>query len=404
MLELGPIFRALLKNKVGALLIAIQMAFTMAIIVNAIFIINDRKQETERASGVDEANSFFISSTGFTTNFSNKDTVTRDLAALRALPGVIDAVQINAIPVSGGGWSMGLQTQPGAEHDGTGVAVYMVDEHGVNALDVEVIAGENFSANDIRWRARSDSTWPNKVILTQTMAERLFPDIGYADTVGKTVYISDVQPMIIVGIIDKLQAPWVGWDNVENAMLSPEYLDGKFARYYIRTEDGQRDEMMKQVEELLAKDKTRVVSNMRSLQEVRDRSYRGHTAMIKILTTVIVVLTIVTALGIVGLASFSVNRRKKQIGIRRALGATKSDILRYFMVENLVISTVGVTLGATLTIALNMLLVNALSLPSLTWYYVPSGMLALYLIGQFAVVGPAKKATAIAPATATRTV
>lgn len=404
MLELGPIFRALLRNKVGAILIAIQIAFTMAIIVNSVFIIYERHQETLRDSGVDEANSFFINSSGFGANFDAKSTITDDLAAIRALPGVKQAVQINAIPISGGGWSMGLQTKPGAEHDGTGLAVYMVDENGLEALDVDLIAGENFTPTEVRWRGTGESDWPDNIILTKAMAERLFPELNYAQTVGKTVYINDNEPMIIKGIIDKLQAPWVGWDNVENAMLSPEYLERAAARYFIRTEEGQRDQVMKTVEELLAQNKQRVVDNMRSLEYVRERSYRSHTAMIKILTTVIITLTIVTSLGIVGLASFSVNRRKKQIGVRRALGAQKRDILRYFMVENFIISGCGVILGACLTVALNILLVTALALPAMDWFYIPIGMLVLCLIGQFAVFGPARKATAIAPASATRTV
>ena len=404
MLELGPILRALSRNKVGALLIAIQIAFTMAIIVNSVFIIYERSQETKRESGVDEANTFYISSSGFGNNFSAKATIREDLDALRALPGVKDAIQINAVPISGGGWSMGLQTEPGAEHDGIGLAVYMVDEHGLNALDVKLLAGENFTATDVRWRGRGESSWPDKIIITEAMAKRLFPELSYQETVGKTVYINDTEPMIITGIIDKLQAPWVGWDNVENAMLSPEYLERSSVRYLIRTEDGRRDELMKTVEELLAQNKTRVVDNMRTIDYVRERSYRSHTAMIKILTTVIITLTIVTSLGIVGLASFSVNRRKKQIGIRRALGATKFDILRYFMVENLMISTVGVVVGAALTVALNIVLVNALSINPLDWFYIPVGMLVLCVVGQIAVFGPAKRATTIAPATATRTV
>ncbi|MFD2166624.1 ABC transporter permease [Thalassotalea euphylliae] len=404
MLELGPILRALSRNKIGALLIAVQIAFTMAIIVNSVFIIYERSQETKRESGIDEANTFFLSSSGFGANFSAKATIQEDLDAIRALPGVVNAVQINAIPISGGGWSMGLQTQPGAEHDGIGLAVYMVDEHGLQAMDLELLAGENFTPSDIRWRGNGASDWPDKIIITKAMANRLFPDDDYSQTVGKTVYINDTEPMIISGIIDKLQAPWVGWDNVENAMLSPEHLERSAVRYMIRTEPGRRDELMKTVEELLAQNKNRVIDNMRSIDYVRERSYRGHTAMIKILSTVIITLTIVTSLGIVGLASFSVNRRKKQIGIRRALGATKFDILRYFMVENLMISCVGVVVGAALTIGLNMVLVNALSITPMDWFYIPIGMLLLCTIGQLAVYGPAKKATLIAPATATRTV
>jgi putative ABC transport system permease protein len=403
--EVGPIFRAMLRNKVGAILIALQIAVTMTIIVNSVYIIVERSKEMQRDSGIDNANSFSLTSVGFAENYNVPITIEEDMNALRSLPGIVDAIQINAVPNSGSGWSMGLKTQSGVEYDGVGTAVYMVDEHGVNALDLEIIAGENFAPTDISLRKVGQVKWPNKTILTQAMAENLFPDIPYASVVGKTVYINDTDPMIVVGIVDKLQAPWVGWNNLENAMLSPERMDFKGSRYFIRTEPGQRDTIMKQVEELLANsNKGRLIQNMRSIEETRERSYRGHTAMIKILTTVMIILTIVTALGIVGLASFSVNQRKKQIGTRRALGASQSAIVRYFMLENFLISSIGVTLGAALTIGLNIILVNTFGLDRIDWFYIPIGMMVLWLVGQSAVFGPARKAANIPPALATRTV
>jgi putative ABC transport system permease protein len=403
--EIGPIFRAMLRNKVGAILIALQIAVTMTIIVNSVYIIVERSKEMQRDSGIDNENSFFLTSVGFTENFNVPVTVDEDMNALRALPGVVDAVQINAVPISGSGWSMGLKTQSGVEFDGVGTAVYMVDDHGINALDVEIIAGENFAPTDISLREVGQVNWPDKTILTKVMAENLFPDIPYASVVGKTVYINDTDPMIVVGIFDKLQAPGEGWKNLENAMLSPERLDYKGSRYFIRTEPGQRDTVMKQVEELLANShKGRLIQDMRSIEETRERSYRGHTAMIKILTTVMIILTIVTALGIVGLASFSVNQRKKQIGTRRALGASQPAIIRYFMIENFLISSIGVLLGAVLTVGLNIILVNTFGLDRIDWFYIPIGMLVLWLVGQAAVFGPARKAVNIPPALATRTV
>ena len=403
--EIGPIFRAMLRNKVGAILIALQIAVTMTIIVNSVYIIVERSKEMQRDSGIDNENSFYLTSVGFAESFNVPITVEEDMNALRALPGIVDAIQINAVPNSGSGWSMSLKTQSGVEYDGIGTAVYMVDDHGINALDVEIIAGQNFTATDIGTRVVGQVDWPDKTILTKAMAENLFPDIPYQSVVGKTVFINDTDPMIVIGIIDKLQAPWVGWNNLENAMLSPERQDFKGSRYFIRTKPGQRDTVMKQVEELLANSNTgRLVQGMRSIEETRERSYRGHTAMIKILSTVMIILTIVTALGIVGLASFSVNQRKKQIGTRRALGASQPAIVRYFMIENFLISSIGVILGAALTIGLNIILVNTFGLDRIDWFYIPIGMLVLWLVGQAAVFGPATKAANIPPALATRTV
>ena len=176
-------------------------------------------------------------------------------------------------------------------------------------------------------------------------------------------------------------------------------------RYIIRTEPGMRDELMPQVEELLAeRNKDRIVRSMRTMDETRERSYRGDSSMIKILTFTIVLLIAVTSLGIVGLASFSVNRRTRQIGTRRALGASKVAILRYFMTENFIISLVGVLIGAALTIGLNIIMIEAFSLTRIAWYLVPVAMLMLLVVGQAAVFGPAKRASSVPPAVATRTV
>ncbi|WP_088329802.1 FtsX-like permease family protein [Lacimicrobium sp. SS2-24] len=405
MRDLGPILRAMLRNKTGALLIAIQIAVTMTIIVNAVFIIQQRIELMARASGVDEANTFYLSSVGFADDFNAKTTVLEDLAALRSLPGVVDAIQTNAVPMSGSGWSMGLQTEPGEEFDGTGVAVYMIDDHGLNTLDLELVAGRNFTPQDILWREPAARNWPDIVIVTQAVAEALFPDTPVADVVGKTVYINDDESINIVGIVDKLQAPWVGWGAVERAMLSPERTLFNSAQYLIRTQPGQRDILMPQIEEMLASsNKGRIINNLNTIEDTRERSYRRHSAMITILITVMVTLTLVTAAGIVGLSSFTVNKRRKQIGTRRALGATRGDILRYFMLENLLISSVGITLGLILTIGLNMVLVNRFEMERLDWFYLPLGMAALWLLGQLAVLGPASRAAAIPPAVATRTV
>jgi putative ABC transport system permease protein len=403
-MEIGPIWRAMMRNKTGAILIALQIAVTMAIMVNAVSIMQEKSKMMARPSGLDEHNIFTIASVGFARDFNERVTIEEDLAALRTLPGVVNAIQSNSIPLSGGGWSMGLQTEPGAEIDGTSVALYFIDEHGLDTFGLKLIAGENFSVTDVGWRKRGDTEWPDKTLITRAMAEALYPD-NWESALGQTVYINDEEPLTISGIIEQMQAAWNGWDGLERVMLVPQHTLFGATRYIIRTEPGMRDTLMPQVEELLAeRNKDRIVRSMRSMDEVRERSYRGDSSMIKILTFTIVLLISVTSLGIVGLASFSVNRRTKQIGTRRALGASKLVILRYFMTENFIISLVGVVLGAALTVGLNIIMIETFSLTRITWYMVPIAMLMLLAVGQAAVLGPARKASSVPPAVATRTV
>jgi putative ABC transport system permease protein len=115
-------------------------------------------------------------------------------------------------------------------------------------------------------------------------------------------------------------------------------------------------------------------------------------------------LLLVTALGIVGLVSFWVAQRRKQIGIRRAIGATRADILHYFQTENFLIVTFGIVLGMVLAFALNMVLMKFYELPHLPLVYLPIGSLVLWGLGQLAVLGPALRAAAVSPVVATRSV
>jgi putative ABC transport system permease protein len=186
-------------------------------------------------------------------------------------------------------------------------------------------------------------------------------------------------------------------------LIVPQRRIGQFQRYVVRTEPGQRDRLVAEVEELLAtSNKYRIIQAVQTMEEVRRQSYLSDSAMIKMLGFIVTLLIIITGLGIVGLASFNVSRRTRQIGIRRALGATKTQVVNHFQLENLLVSGAGIVLGAALAIGLNLYMVNAFSLEPMAWYVVPAAMLAMWLVGQLAVLGPARRASQVSPAIATR--
>jgi putative ABC transport system permease protein len=396
----------MLRNKTSYLLMALQIAFTMAIMVNAIAIIQERSRMMARPSGVDEDNIFYLSSIGFAPDFNPRVAIEEDLDALRKFPGIANAVATNTVPLQGGGWSQGLRREPGDDKDSIGVAVYFVDEQGIDTFGVNLTDGRNFTPTEINWfdAEAGGPHWPDKTILTQAMAQALFPE-SPDDVVGKTVYIENHLPVTVIGIVERMQAAWKSWSNVENAMLVPMKRLESGVRYVIRTQPGYRDEVMPQVEKMLAESNTgRIIRAMKTMTETRERSYLEDSAMIKLLIFVVSILTAITGLGIVGLASFSVARRSKQIGTRRALGATRTAILRYFMLENFIISGVGVITGAIIAVGMNIWMVQAFDLTPIAWYVIPLAMLVLWLVGQMAVLGPARRATMVSPAVATRAV
>ena len=175
-MEFGPIWRALLRNKGGYVLIALQIAITMAIMVNSITIMQDNATQMARPSGVDEANIFTLGSSVFDPTLDKKALTRDDLDLIRNTPGVVDAIATNSFPLRGGGSARGLQLEPGDGIDGIVTAVYYVDDHAINAFGTHLLDGENFSPNQVAWIDHEDSTWPNAGIITQALAEALFPD------------------------------------------------------------------------------------------------------------------------------------------------------------------------------------------------------------------------------------
>jgi putative ABC transport system permease protein len=308
-MEFGPIWRAMMRSKGGYILIALQIAVTMAIMVNAIAIMQERGSKMARPSGLDEANTFAFVSVGFASDMNNKALINEDLDTLRNLPGVKHVTASNSFPLRQGGWSEGLHREPGVGKSVSSSAIYFVDEHGLDTFGLELIDGENFAPEQVGWDSDTDDPWPATVIVSQALGEHLFPD-HEGSFVGKTFYFNDDNPAKIVGVVKTLQAPWQSWPGVERSMLVPQRRDGEFARYIVRTEPGYRDELMVKAEELLANsDRDRIIRSMATMDEVRKLAYLGDAAMIKILTFVVALLTAITGLGLVGLASFSVARK-----------------------------------------------------------------------------------------------
>ena len=404
-MEIRPIISALMRSKVSMILIGLQVALTLAIVCNALFIIVGRAELMDRPSGMNEADTFIFNSSGFGQGFDVRSTQLTDLALLRQIPGVADATSTNSIPMSDGGWDTGLNLAPKQKTPTAESALYFVDSHGIDTFGTHLIAGRNFKPEEIAEMDQASRVVPPTIIITQALADKMFPD---GNAVGKEIYLDEDPPAsTVVGVVDRLQEPWVNNKDVENATLIPGYMPyGQFTRYLVRTEPGRRDEVMKVAEvKMAAANPSRILGKVHTIEDTRRDAYAGDRAMMIILGSVIFCLLTITALGIVGMASFWVAQRTKQIGTRRALGASRGMILRYFLTENFLITTGGLIVGGIMAYALSLwLLAHTDGAKLLPWYYVPMGFVSLWILGQIAVLGPATRAARVPPAIATRSV
>ena len=399
----GPMVSSLLRNKTGAILVAVQIAVTLAIVINSLYIIVLRVEKMNRETGMDVENVIITYVRGFGESLDVVDSITNDIDLVKSIPGVVAATVANHVPLSGSGSGTGLRTVADETIEPIGTARYRWSEEGLDALGIELARGRNFLASEVDYILPDDDPpAPPSILVTQDLADSLF---GEEDALGKTVYWGSMEPSTIVGIIGHMHGSWVNWDKLGNVVIQPGKPAYTTNKYIIRVEPGTRDELIPIIEKTLGEsNRYRVVKSVRSLEELVDRTYRRDRSMAIILSIVITLLIGLTTLVIVGLASFHVTQRTKQIGTRRALGARRIDIIKYFVLENWLITTFGAVLGVILTVAVAYWLEVSFELQRLDWRYLPAATVILWILSSLAVLEPARRAASVPPAVATRSV
>jgi putative ABC transport system permease protein len=402
--DIRPILSALLRGRAGVMLVALQIAVTLAVIVNATYIAKQRIDKMRAPTGMDIEHVFIVSSAGFTDRFNYDATVKEDLAYLRSLSGVVAASITSTVPLSGYGAGVYLSTQPAGAGRGLVTDYIETDEQGLAALGVRLSAGRFFAPDEVVHPNSLDesvNTFPPALVVSREWAHAVFPD---GPVIGQVVYAQNA-PTRIVGILEHMSGAFANSDKVALGSRRTRPLDGTSYFYIVRTVPGQTDQLLRRVEQhLAASNPNRVIDWVRPLEYFKRRSDAADAALAIFLGCVTAVMLAVAALGIYGLASYHVSTRIKQIGTRRALGARRRDIVLYFMVENALINSAGILLGCLLALGIGQWLSVQNHLPRLDLYYLLGGVLALWTIGQLAVWYPGRRAASVPPAVATRTI
>jgi putative ABC transport system permease protein len=405
MLQLRPIFSTLSRHKTAALLIVLEIALTCAIVCNAVFLIINRIERLQFPSGMVDNELVHVSISSIGRDPESPANTRIDLAALRAIPGVRSAAVVNEMPYGDESENTGVNMAPGQKASTIDVSTYRFDVGAVDTLGLHLTAGRDFTPEEVTEGREFDKSSDPKIpsaIVTRAVADRLFPG---RDAVGQVIYLYNDHPTRIVGVVDRLVRPQPR-DADQHDLLSvilPIRQTFNAGVYLLRTDPQQRAAVLKAAQQALdRKDGRRVAQASGLFADLRADFYRSDVSMVWLLAGVCVALLVVTAFGIVGLASFWVQQRTKMIGTRRALGATRGQILRYFQTENLLLTSAGIAIGMLGAFAINQWLMTQYELPRLPALYLPLGALLLWALGQAAVLAPARRAAALPPAHAMR--
>lgn len=403
-MEIGPIVRSMRRNKARYVLIAAEVALTLAIVANCLALIMDARSEMARESGFDDEHLIWVRTANFGEGLTAaeapavRDLLARDVEALRATPGVRAASATFFRPWQGGGSSFEVLVE-GRTMEKVRSQSYTVDPAIYDTLGIEVTEGRGLTAEDV---VIEDDATRYPVTISRGLADLLFPEGGAVGKVLTDPEGSEQYP--IVGVFERFYNPY-GWPIHEQAAFFPIPPSSPGGTgFLVRAAPGQTEQVAGALEaRLLAVEEERNVQ-LGTIPELRDNLQAGERLMVAVLNLLMALLVFVTALGIVGLTAFSVAERRRTIGTRRALGATRADVLRYFLVENWLVVTLGAIVGVGLAVGLNVGLLEVVEGARLAAPILVGGVLLLWTIGLAAALGPALRGARIEPAIATRNV
>ena len=413
-MNIGPIIRAMNHNRTRVFLIVVEIAITLAIVTNCINIILDERAKMLQRSGFDDDNIVHLRVRPFTPEFTEAafvDTITdADVRTIGGIPGVRAVANTSFQFWEGGGSSTHLKPA-GGSGEPIRSQIYWSTRDITAALGAQVVEGRGFVDGDHGVGAEPDPA--NVILISREVAELLFPgQTAVGKSVQRTTSSGEAtgDPVRVVGVIGEFHNPYgmPGEANpIENrAIFLPSRVGGyqNGIRYLIRTEPGAMTSVIGEVEKRLAAANPGRAFEFMRMDEKRERWFSGSKIVVTTMTGIIVALVAVTALGLLGLTSLSVAERTKQIGTRRALGATRGDVLRHFLVENALVTSLGLVLGIGAAYALNFLLVSHVSDVKLGWDLIGAGIVLLWINGLIATIPPAIRAMSISPALATRSI
>jgi len=401
--DILPILCSLRYNKTGALLIGLQIALTLAIVANSVFIVQAYRREIQRPSGLDEANIFTMSNEWALEEGDVVAHTKEDVAALRALPGVIDAEATGGFPLCGCGglYYLELKNPQADKFHPTIIKTYLVDDHALSAYGLNLVAGRWFTPTEVGLARNVNPDVPVAAVITRQLANEMFPA---GNALGQLVSVVREKPSRIVGILEAATSTDFDSYRQGDAAFVPLQWVGNYVNYVVRTRPGDQTRVMKVAQDkLYALSRQRVLKNAQTFAQIRRHAALDKRTTSVMLSVVCAVLLTVTVFGIVGVTQLWVTQRRRFIGMRRALGARRRDILEYFLIENLLIAGVGCALGIALGLAGNTWLrTEVYALGPMSPAYICIAALLVLGLSQAAVLWPALRAASVPPAIATR--
>jgi putative ABC transport system permease protein len=395
---------ALRSHKAIACMIVLDVALTCAIACNATQVIASRWRLLRQPTGVEDARLVVVRTTLLGDPEVQRFQRDRDLLALRALAGVEAVSEVGSMPYMDD-LALSVSSSPPGRDGGNGmdVSVYFGTPGHLRVLGARLLAGRDFGDETyVPFANGAGTAGAPTALVSESVARRLY---GNAPAIGRSLYMDDGRVVTVVGVVADLLRPHPSLadaDGNHDTIVLPMIPDGTSASYVLRTSaaaDG--DRVARQAG--MALDRLggdRIVDAVQPFVEMQREFLEKDRTQLGLLGLGLAGLLAVTLVGLSGLSSYWVRQRTRSIGIRRALGATRGDVLRHFLLENLVVVGLGALAGVAVALAVGRVVARDFAIPALSPGPVLAAALLVCALGQLAVLRAALSASRIPPRTA----
>lgn len=404
-MNIKALFKSLLLRKFTTGLLILQLAITLGLLVNSAILAFDTSAKVSQSTGLDTDNILIMSTHPTSGNYRDLDyyrsIATEDMAKLKQLPGVNSVSVTNQLPIRSRGMLSNMHDIDNPEQERTDkylqdVKYILAQEDLIDAMGLSLIEGRFLNKSD---QLDFDSEETRNIVITESLKKALY---GEESAIGQ-----ETNNGFIVGVIkDIILDPTIP-ENKQYGLFINTIMEYIFAgRYYvINVQPGQMANVRSQVTDtILAVQPERDIFGIFTMTEHLKRFYRDDQGLADLFMLLCGLMLFVTAISSYAYSQFHISRQKKFIGIRRALGARKKDILLYVLTENWLVYGIGCLLGILVAFGFNILLSQHIVLSK------PDTLLFIYAIGIIFISGtvatwlPANSTSNISPVVATKTV
>jgi predicted permease len=398
-------------HRLRALLVISEIALSVVLLVGAALLVRSFVKLRAVDPGFDPSNVLTARMSMTDPRFAATAEVARivrdGLEQVTAVPGVTVAAASCCIPLEGGfGFPFVIPGRPltGSAHGGA--TWRPVSSQFFATLRIPIRRGRAFTDRD------NESAAP-VVMISETMARRFWPD---SDPVGGQIRITGrdaalEKTRVIVGIAADVHDGGLAREPVPTMYVPlaqvPDAVTQRIMRFtplawLVRTERPPQT-LGHEIQRALNGSTGLPVATLRSMDQVVIRSTAGSDFNTQVLTSFAGLAILLAAVGVYGVLAYGVEQRRREIGIRLALGASAISMRNMIVAQGLRVAAIGVGVGLAAAWALSQVLARFLfgvtARDPMTFVVVPALIIAIALIGAWL---PARRAAKIAPSVALR--